>query len=190
MGIIFPYIKILRPLNLFFSALTVIITAYLCDSVHDFTALFNAIIVVVTFAGASNILNDILDITIDQKNQPNRPIPKGKISQKKAFYYMLFLYSVGIYTVLALPKLAIAIAIIIVLPILVFYTSYLKRIPLLGNMAIALVLGLVFLFSEAALLGTIKKMWTPAWLALDHRAYGSPSTDRYLQSGMAPAHRP
>ena len=78
---------------------------------------------------------------------------------------MLVIYFFGIYTLFNLSDLAIGIAVIIVLPTLVLYTRIFKRIPLIGNMAVAAVLGIVFLFSEAAFTGTVDTMWTPAWLA-------------------------
>ena len=161
----FSYMNILRPLNLIFSVLSVIITAYLTNSLSHTIVIINAAIVVVTFAGASNILNDLFDINIDKKNQPHRPLPAGKISVWAALVYMLAIYSVGIYTLFNLSKLAIEIALVIVLPTLVVYTPILKRIPLLGNMAVATMLGLVFLFSEAAFTGVVSTMWTPALLA-------------------------
>ena len=165
MKTIFPYITILRPVNLIFSALCVIITAFLTNSLFHTTKIFYAIIVVVSFAGGANILNDILDINIDNKNRPQRPIPSGKISTWSAIVYMLILYIIGIYIAFYLPWIARLIAVIIVLPILILYTSLFKSIPLFGNMVIALALGMVFLFSEAVFTQEIRIMWTPAWLA-------------------------
>ena len=106
----FSYINILRPLNLIFSALSVIIAAYLTQSLNQTATIINAVIVVVTFAGASNILNDIFDINIDRKNQPHRPLPSGEISVWAALVYMVALYFAGIYMVFNLPEMAIEIA--------------------------------------------------------------------------------
>ena len=161
----FSYINILRPLNLIFSALAVIITAYLTHNLSQTTIIINAVIVVVSFAGASNILNDIFDINIDKKNQPHRPLPSGKISVWAALVYMLALYFGGIYMVFNLSQPAIEIALVLVLPTLILYTPIYKRIPLIGNMAVAGVLGMVFLFSEAVFTGMVEIMWVPAWLA-------------------------
>jgi geranylgeranylglycerol-phosphate geranylgeranyltransferase len=155
----------LRPLNLIFSALAVMITAYITHNLSQTTIIINAVIVVVSFAGASNILNDIFDINIDKKNQPHRPLPSGKISVWAALVYMLALYFVGIYMVFNLSQLAIEIALLLVLPTLILYTPIYKRIPLIGNMAVAAVLGMVFLFSEAVFTGMVEIMWVPAWLA-------------------------
>ena len=162
---IFPYINILRPINLIFSALSVIITAHLTDSLNQTIIIINAVVVVVSFAGASNILNDIFDINIDKKNQPYRPLPSGKISIWNALVYMLAIYFFGIYALFNLSELAIEIALLIVLPILILYTPVFKRIPLIGNIAVAAVLGMVFIFSEAAFTGTVSIMWTPSWMA-------------------------
>ena len=165
MSSIFSYIIILRPLNLIFSALSVIIVAYLTDSLSSITMIMNVVIVVISFAGASNILNDIFDINIDKKNKPYRPLPSGGISLFSAFVYMLILYFLGIYIVFNLSELAIEIALMAVLPTLVLYTPIFKRIPLIGNIVVSSILGLVFLFSEAALIGTINAMWVPAYLS-------------------------
>ncbi len=165
MKAIFSYINLLRPLNLIFSALSVIIAAFLLGALNHTSQIFHATVVVITFAGASNILNDIFDINIDKKNQPNRPLPSGEISVWSATIYMFILYTLGIYTAFSLPSLAIEIALFFVLPILVLYTPIFKSIPLIGNMAIASVLGVVFLFSEAAFTEEVNTMWTPAWLA-------------------------
>jgi len=162
---IFPYLNVLRPLNLIFSALAVIITAYITNSLVETTAIINTIIVVITFAGASNILNDIFDINIDKKNQPHRPLPSGRISFWGAMAYMLTLYFLGIYMAFALTPLATKIALLLVLPTLVLYTPFYKRIPLAGNIVVAGVLGMVFIFSEVSFTGGIKNMWVPAWLA-------------------------
>jgi geranylgeranylglycerol-phosphate geranylgeranyltransferase len=92
-------------------------------------------------------------------------LPSGEISVWAALVYMLAIYFLGIYTLFNLSELAIEIALVIVLPTLVLYTPIFKRIPLVGNMAVAVVLGLVFLFSEAAFTGVVSTMWIPAGLA-------------------------
>jgi len=166
MNTIFSYMNILRPLNLIFSALSVIIAAYLTHSLNQTVTIINAVIVVVTFAGASNILNDLFDINIDRVNQPHRALPSGAISVWAALVYMLALYFGGIYMAFNLPQTAIEIALVVVLPTLVLYTPLYKRIPLIGNMAVASVLGMVFLFSEAAFTGTVTAMWVPAGLVI------------------------
>ena len=69
MNILLAYIKILRPINMLLASLSVIITAYLTETLSKPTIIINAIIVVSLFVGASNILNDIFDVRIDKKNK-------------------------------------------------------------------------------------------------------------------------
>ena len=80
MNILLVYIKILRPINMLLASLSVIITAYLTETLSKPTIIINAIIVVSLFVGASNILNDIFDVRIDKKNKPQRPLAAKKIS--------------------------------------------------------------------------------------------------------------
>ena len=61
------------------ASLSVIITAYLTESLSKPTIIINAIIVVSLFVGASNILNDIFDVRIDKKNKPQRPLAAKNI---------------------------------------------------------------------------------------------------------------
>ena len=65
MNKILLYLKILRPLNVLLSATSVIISAWLIDSIYS-PLLPYTIIIVISFVGASNILNDILDVKIDK----------------------------------------------------------------------------------------------------------------------------
>ena len=45
------------------------------------------------------------------------------------------------------------------------YTPLFKRLPFIGNIVVGSILGIVFLFTEAAIHGNVDKMWIPFWLA-------------------------
>lgn len=85
---------------------------------------------------AGNIHNDICDVVADRVNSPRKPLVTGLISQKSAWKATI------ISSVLAL---LISIAIspyhlfqsLIILTILFLYNLYLKRTPLVGNIAVA-----------------------------------------------------
>jgi len=165
MNKVLAIIKILRPMNLVFCVMSLIITAFLVDKLYDGWRILLTGLVIVLFAGAGNILNDIFDFKIDKINRPNRPLPKGIISLIQAKISVFGLFGLGISLTYFLNPLARVIALIFVLPLLIFYTPVLKKIPILGNIAIASVLGLVFVFSEASITGNINKMWIPSFLA-------------------------
>ena len=120
---------------------------------------------VLCFAGASNILNDILDVHIDEVNCPQRVLTSGKLQIREALFLMSILYALGILAASYLHPLGRHIALILVLPLLVLYTPLFKRLPFIGNLVVGLILGLVFLFTEGAITGYVDKMWIPFCLA-------------------------
>tara|TARA_Y100000741_G_C18255449_1_gene558792 strand:+ start:2808 stop:3002 length:195 start_codon:yes stop_codon:yes gene_type:complete len=56
------YLKILRPLNVLISGLAMIISASILDQLDNYYIVFITSIVVMCFTGASNALNDAIDI--------------------------------------------------------------------------------------------------------------------------------
>ena len=157
-------LEILRPLNMILCLLAVFISAWLVDGIAS-TLLPYTILVVLCFAGASNILNDVLDIHIDEVNRPDRVLPSGRLRIQDAILFMGFLYLVGIIACTYLQPLGRKIALITILPSLVLYTPLFKRLPFIGNIVVGGILGLVFLFTEGAVNGNLDKMWIPFFLA-------------------------
>jgi len=160
MNILIACIEIVRPLNIVLSLIAVIITSYLINAINS-PVLPHVTIVVICFAAASNILNDVLDINIDSINRPDRVLISGRLKILDAIILMSALYSTGIIASTYLLPLGQYIALMLVLPLLVLYTPVFKKLPLIGNIVIGSILGLVFLFTEAAIYGTIDKMWIP-----------------------------
>ena len=95
MNRIFSSIEILRPLNMILCLLAVFISAWLVNGITS-PLLPYTFLVVLCFAGASNILNDVLDIHIDEVNRPDRVLPSGRLRIQDAILLMGFLYLVGI----------------------------------------------------------------------------------------------
>ena len=164
MNRIFSGIKILRPLNMILCLLAVFISAWLVDGITS-PLLPYVTLVVFCFAGASNILNDVLDIHIDKVNRPDRVLPSGHLRRQDALILMSFLYVVGFMACAYIQPLGRQIALFTVLPLLVLYTPLFKRLPFIGNIVIGGILGLVFLFTEGAIHGNVDNMWVPFWLA-------------------------
>jgi len=100
-------------------------------------------------ASAGNIINDIFDIGIDKINRPERPLASEKISKNSAmvFYLTLILTSLILSWFINLHAFLVVLLTIILLFI---YSKYLKRIPLIGNIVIALSTGLVFIYGGVA----------------------------------------
>lgn len=100
-------------------------------------------------AASANIINDYFDIEIDKINRPERILASGKITERTAFiFYFCFILG-GI--ILSIFVNILALLIVLCSAILTFYYSYkFKKIPLLGNVIVAFMTGLAFLFGGVA----------------------------------------
>ena len=139
-------IQLFRPLNFLITFLSVIVAAIICLpdktlGLNVFIAAFAASLVM----ASGNIINDIHDIEIDKINKPLRPLPSGKITIKEANGLYILLVVISIILSYLVSEVALIIVLISIL-LLFFYSKYLKQIPLLGNLTVAFLTGLVFIF--------------------------------------------
>lgn len=158
------HIKILRPLNLVIGAFAVIITASILKKTDQVSVWFTALIVVVCFNAAANAINDYFDLETDRINRPNRPLIKGDVKPQSALFLAIILFIIGAIFAFTLPLTATFIAVVIALPLMIFYSIWFKGMPLVGNFIISFILGLTFLFAGAAL-QNMEMMIIPALLA-------------------------
>ncbi|HZD43827.1 MAG TPA: geranylgeranylglycerol-phosphate geranylgeranyltransferase [Methanomicrobiales archaeon] len=105
-----------------------------------------AIVVLVTAAG--NVVNDFFDVEIDAINRPDRPIPSGEIQADSpgSFAALLFVFGIGLSFLT--NSLCMGIAVFNSL-LLVLYAAYLKKTPLIGNLAVSYLSASIFLFGGA-----------------------------------------
>ena len=164
MKTIIAHIRLFRPLNLLTGAFAVYVSSAILRSLYQTSELTFAILTVVGYNAAANSLNDFIDFKIDQVNRPGRPLTAGLVKRNTALIFSVLLFIGGSVTALFLSKLAAMIAILIVLPLIISYNLKLKQLPLVGNIVIALILGLTFVFS-GAVFGNIKPMIIPCFLA-------------------------
>ena len=164
MNRLFASIQIVRPLNIILSLCAVFIAGWLVSDITSPLLPYTAL-VVLCFAGASNILNDVLDINIDKINRPNRMLTSGHLKIQEALLLMSILYALGIMATSYLHPVGQQIALALVLPLLALYTPLFKRLPFIGNLVVGAILGLVFIFTEGAIMGNVDKMWIPFCLA-------------------------
>lgn len=139
-------LKIIRPLNFLITFVSVIVVAIICSpdklpGLNVFLAALTASLVL----ASGNSINDIHDIEIDKINKPLRPLPSGKLSIKEAYRLYILLVIVPIVLSFLVSEMALIIVLISVL-LLFLYSKYLKRILLVGNITVAFLTGLVFIF--------------------------------------------
>jgi geranylgeranylglycerol-phosphate geranylgeranyltransferase len=141
------FLTLTRPINSIVAGLAAIV-AYLIatGSLIPETVFLFGIVALITAAG--NTINDFFDADIDAINRPDRPIPSGTVSRTSAQGFAVTLFIAGILLSFFTNPLCIGITILNSL-ILVAYAAKLKKIPLLGNIAVAYLSASIFLFGGA-----------------------------------------
>ena len=146
--VVSAWIQITRPVNCFFAAFagilaTIIATGTITPSV------WYVFFIILLVTGAGNVINDYYDAEIDAINQPQRPIPSGKINRKSALCYAIILFLAGIILAyLSAPAALTGIAVINSI-ILWLYAAYLKSTPIFGNIAVSYLTSSIFIFGGA-----------------------------------------
>ena len=164
MNLILGFIKLIRPLNITVAASVVLVSAFILGVYEQVYILTCAVIVVIAYNGAANAFNDYCDYEIDLINRPNRPLSRGIITSSQALSFAVILFTIGSITAFQLPFYAMLTAVGIAMPLMIIYSLRLKGTPLLGNVAVAMILGLTFVFCGLAF-NKIGPMVIPAILA-------------------------
>ena len=160
------FFKVSRPLNVLIAILTSIVGVYYINP-HIDVNIIPIIIIVGTIAVFANVSNDIIDYRIDLINKIDRPLPSSLISIKDLIYFCIVILFLSLFTI-ALSSIHIngkIFCIVIIYPSIILYNLVLKKLPLIGNIVTAMILGSVFLFSELAVLGTVDNIQVLFFLA-------------------------
>ena len=164
MNRLIAHICLLRPLNLFTSALTVFLSSMIVHFKGPGVILSLAVLVIICYNAAANAFNDYIDYKIDKINQPSRPLSRGIVTRETALFLSLILFCIGSITALELNKTAQIISIYCAMPLMIIYSWFLKGVPLIGNLVVSIILGMAFLGSGAAF-DNLDIMIVPAALA-------------------------
>lgn len=140
------YGELLRPLNTVIIMVVIASAAFLAGGRgHAALQILIAALAGGFIGGAANIINDYFDVEIDRINKPNRPLPRGAVGKKEALLLWLILSLSGISLNLFLnfPALSIAVAAAF---FLFLYSAKLKGTILAGNVIVAGMTGLAFIY--------------------------------------------
>jgi geranylgeranylglycerol-phosphate geranylgeranyltransferase len=141
------FFRITRPHNSIAAGLAALIGYLVATGTLTVPSLLLAVIVAFITAGG-NVVNDVYDIEIDRINRPDRPIPSGRITLDGARTFAGLLFIGGIALATLTTTLCLAIALINTV-VLIIYAAWLKRTPMLGNVAVAYLAASIFLFGGA-----------------------------------------
>ncbi len=154
-----PYLKIMRPVNCVMAAIAILLVGLISsglNSIFNWEPLVFGILTVFLVTAGGNIINDYYDRDVDKINHPERPIPAGQITPQIAVIYaaILFALAIGISYLISMCALFIASYAIFVL---LLYESSLKYEGFVGNIAVSILVGMLFVFG-GAIFGNIPLM--------------------------------
>ncbi|HEU4584395.1 MAG TPA: UbiA family prenyltransferase [Gemmatimonadaceae bacterium] len=104
-----------------------------------------AIVAALPLTAAANAWNDIADIAIDRRAHPSRPLPSGRLTVATARRFAAFAAFAGV--VLASGADAqLGILTVVVVALMYAYSNGIKRAGLAGNVTVAVLASLPFLY--------------------------------------------
>ena len=160
---IIVYLKFIRFHNIAIGCVAIIISSLLLHKPNDPKIIFG-ILQVFFIMGFANSMNDILDFKVDLINHPNRVLVSSIISKKEA-KNMCQIFLIGSFFIsYFLPFMAQVFIYCIVFPLIILYNIIFKKIPLIGNLIISLLLASIFLFSEILLTNQLNILIVPSLL--------------------------
>lgn len=149
------FLRLIRPINLIIVAMTMYGTAWYFEGIyglhfgtHMFSTSFSLLAFsTVLIAAAGNIINDYFDVRADRVNKPNRLIigvfVKRRVAIVSHWGFNFIAFSIAIYLSWTLNTFWYLFIHLLTINILWFYSMYLKRTFLTGNIAIAALTGMV-----------------------------------------------
>ena len=160
----FAYIMIIRPLNVILGGVTIVISSFIVQYNGPISYVFFAVLVVMFYTAGANTLNDYFDYKIDKINRPDRAISSGLVLRNHAIIFSLFAFILGTLFALQLNKNSQLVSVGVSLPLIIGYNAKLKNFPLIGNIVVALILSLSFIYA-GFVFDNIKPLIIPALLA-------------------------
>jgi 4-hydroxybenzoate polyprenyltransferase len=120
------------------------IIEYLSSSANHFLWL---VVSTLLIAAAGNIINDYFDVKADRINKPNRLIIGKYIKRRWAMLLHWSFNSLGLiialYVGYVLQNIWVPLVAFLSINLLWFYSAYYKRKPFIGNLIVALLLGVI-----------------------------------------------
>ncbi|WP_353778623.1 geranylgeranylglycerol-phosphate geranylgeranyltransferase [Winogradskyella sp. 3972H.M.0a.05] len=145
------YLNLIRWKNLLLIALTQYLIKYALFEPFNVTTTLNdygfalLVLTCLCIAAAGYVINDLFDIEADTINKPNKVLIGKSISEKAAFNLFIALNIVGVglgfYISQVVGKSVLFPIFVAISAILYVYSSYLKHLPLVGNIIISIVVA-------------------------------------------------
>jgi geranylgeranylglycerol-phosphate geranylgeranyltransferase len=142
-----PALVILRPVNALIAGAGVLLGAACLPGNYPWLTALLGFWAMAALAAGGNAENDFMDLAIDRRNRPDRPLPSGQLRPGMALALGYGGYGLGLMTAFAI-SLAHGFLVSGMVLLLILYNRNLKRRPLWGNLAVSLLCALAVILPE------------------------------------------
>ncbi|RKX27723.1 MAG: hypothetical protein DRP47_06105 [Candidatus Zixiibacteriota bacterium] len=155
MRIVLDFLRLIRVSNGLLTAIGVWVGAYLTWNDPIYYGPMIASLSAFLVCSFGNCVNDMLDMEIDRVNRPDRVLVRGVLSTRIALIVAL-LCGLGAMIAAVAVNWEVTVTVAVAIMLLVVYNFKLKRVPLAGNIVIAILGGLTFVTGGLA----VNPSWT------------------------------
>jgi len=139
-----------RPLNVLIAFLSIFIGGFITGTLQPLEKLLLACLSGSIIGAGANSINDYFDLEIDRINKPRRPLPAGRITKGQAWVFSIICFLSGIIISTGIHRTGFATALLSSITLYV-YSWKLKRTVIWGNLTVAFITGLAFVYGGLAL---------------------------------------
>jgi len=140
------YIQISRPVNVLITFVSIPVACWIAGgAVSAWLSILLAGTTGALVAAGANAINDAFDIDIDRVNRPDRPLPRGALTVQDAQRIWLIVSITALVINLFLNSTALLIVVLSIV-LLYYYSARLKRTVLTGNIVVALMTSMAFIY--------------------------------------------
>jgi len=144
------YLELIRPSNTTMAGFAVFLSGLIAAGRQvPPSDVFLAVLGTICASSGGMVMNDYFDYEIDVINRPQRVLPRGALTRRKALIFAVVLFVLALSFIAFTNFLCIAIGYPAILLILV-YSWKLKKTPFIGNVAVAFLTSLTLVYGGAA----------------------------------------
>ncbi len=144
------YLELIRPSNTIMAGFAVFLSGLIATGRQvPPSDVFLAVLGTICASSGGMVMNDYFDYEIDVINRPQRVLPRGALTRRKALIFAVVLFVLALSFIAFTNFLCIAIGYPAILLILV-YSWKLKKTPFIGNVAVAFLTSLTLVYGGAA----------------------------------------
>ncbi len=142
-------IQLTRPINCLITVTSVWVAAVIAGDIAISTRIAVAFVSAGLIAAFGNVVNDIFDLEVDRLSKHRRPLVRGAIGKHEAIALAVVLGAAGLALSFGVGPAAPVTALVSAL-LLLIYTPFLKGVPFVGNLIVAFVASLAFVYGGMA----------------------------------------